>query len=267
MNGGPLFERLKSGEFMPSPHTRGPWDAGAMHGGAPSALLANALQALVPGMSLARLSFDFLGPVPIAALTVEVAVVKPGSRFQLLEARLSAAGRDAIVVRAVALAPGEVHGLPEVALWRGMPAGSPEDGVAKAFPSPPGAPAEGFHLTGMDIRWLEGSVAEIGPGRGWFRIAHPLLADEAATPVARVCAAADFANGASRVLDFEEHLFINTDLTVTLVRPPVGEWILMDAVTRIDPSGVGWASSTLHDRTGPIGFSQQTLFVSERGAG
>jgi hypothetical protein len=35
-------------------------------------------------------------------------------------------------------------------------------------------------------------------------------------------------------------------------------------MTRIDETGIGWASSTLHDRRGPIGFAQQTLFVAPR---
>lgn len=179
---------------------------------------------------------------------------------------MSAGGRDVVLVRAVALAHSDVA-LPDNALWDEPSQPPPDAGTVKAFPSPPGSPTEGFHLTGMEIRWLEGSVAELGPGRGWFRLAHPLLPDAEPTPIARVCAAADFGNGASRVLDFQTHLFVNTDLTISLVRPPRGEWVLLDAVTRIDPSGVGWAGATLFDEEGPIGFSQQSLFVSERTAG
>lgn len=268
MNAEPLFTPVESdpGTYTPSVHTRGPWDPGAMHGGAPSALLANALQELAGDMSVARMTFEFLGPVPIEPVTVEVSVLKPGTRFQLLEGRMSAGGRDVVLVRAVALMHGDVA-LPDDARWASTPPPRPASGTPKAFPSPPGGPREGMHLTGMDIRWLDGSVAELGPGSGWFRLAHPLLAGADASPIARVCAAADFGNGASRVLDFNTHLFINTDLSISLVRPPRGEWVMLDAVTRIDPSGVGWASSTIFDEEGPIGFSQQTLFVSERTAG
>ena len=52
-------------------------------------------------------------------------------------------------------------------------------------------------------------------------------------------AAADFGNGVSRVLDFDRHLFVNTDLTVHLHREPVGEWVLLDARTVADPAGRG----------------------------
>ena len=37
----------------------------------------------------------------------------------------------------------------------------------------------------------------------------------------RTAAAADFGNGVSRILDFETHVFINPDLTVSLSRVPV----------------------------------------------
>ncbi len=34
--------------------------------------------------------------------------------------------------------------------------------------------------------------------------------------------------------------------------------------TVADPTGIGWARSTLHDERGPVGFGQQTLFVDGR---
>ena len=79
-----------------------------------------------------------------------------------------------------------------------------------------------------------------------------------------VAAAADFGNGISNVLGFDTHLFVNTDLSVQRLRPPMGEWVLLDARTEIDPSGVGQAVSQLYDERGHIGTAAQTLFVSER---
>ena len=58
----PVFRR--DGEaFVPTVHSRGPWDPGAQHGGAPAALLAEAVRAR--GMHVARLTYDFVGPVPV----------------------------------------------------------------------------------------------------------------------------------------------------------------------------------------------------------
>jgi hypothetical protein len=241
----PIFRR-DGAAFVPSAHARGPWDEDAQHGGAPAALLATALQAVAPGMRLARITYELLGPVPLAPLTVEAEVVKPGRRFQLLEGRIAAGGRTIVLARAVALRRGEVA-LPAGAAWEGAPALGPEAAVERRFPGA-AAGAEGFHLTGMEIRYAEGSIAELGPAAAWFALARPLVDG----------------NGVSRVLDFDAYLFVNTDLTVSLVREPEGGWVLLDAVTRLEPTGVGWAASTLYDRHGPLGFAQQTLFVAPR---
>lgn len=248
--------------YVPSGHARGPWDAGQLHGGAPCALLAREVQALAPEMRIARLTFEFLGPVPLSACTVRAAIARPGRRFQLAEAELEAGGRVALRARAVLLRRGDVP-VPEVARPKAEVFVAPGDGVT-ADPWGPGA-GDGFHRTGMEIRFAAGSVAEVGPSTAWFRLAFPLVAGEDdVVPVARAVAAADFGNGISRVLDFATHLFVNTDLTVHLLRDPVGPWVLLDARTEIDASGAGLATSRLHDERGPIGYAHQTLYVDAR---
>ncbi len=251
----------EGGAFVPSAHAVGPWDPDQLHGGAPGALTARALQALAPGMQLARTSFEFLGPVPMAPLVVSARVLKPGKRFLLAEAELSAAGRPVLLARGVLLRRGEPMELPEGAGW---PDGLPCEGPGESVPQPSTGRGRGFHLTGMDIRYAGGTRFGGSRSLAWFKLAGPLVAGTPTGPVERVMAAADFGNGVSHVLDFRTHLFVNTDLTVTLLRDPEDEWILLDATSTIDPAGIGWARSTLHDLRGPIGFAQQTLFVQER---
>jgi hypothetical protein len=263
---GPLFHR--DGElFHPTAHTRGPWDPGAMHGGAPTALLAQHLGVLADGRRLARMTFEFLAAVPIAPVRVATTVLKPGRNFQLLEATLSHAdGRPLMLARAVALALGEVAGLPREAALAPLdpPPAPPSAGIAVPFPTASGDEPEGMHRTGMAIRYLKGAITENGPARAWLTLTRDLVDGEPPSPAARVCTAADFGNGISHVVGFDTHVFVNTDLTITLLRDPVGPWVLLDARTHIDPSGVGWAVSDLHDERGPIGQSQQTLFVRAR---
>jgi acyl-CoA thioesterase len=98
----------------------------------------------------------------------------------------------------------------------------------------------------------------------WFRLVRPLVDDAPASPIARVVAAADFGNGVSRVLEFEEFLFVNTDLSVHVHREPVGEWVMLDARTRVERHGAGLAHATLSDERGPLGLSAQSLFVARR---
>jgi hypothetical protein len=48
----PVF--LRDGErFVPTGHARGPWDAETLHGGAPAALVAEALQRAAPADGMA----------------------------------------------------------------------------------------------------------------------------------------------------------------------------------------------------------------------
>jgi hypothetical protein len=92
----------------------------------------------------------------------------------------------------------------------------------------------------------------------------PLLPDEEPSPLVRVLAAADSGNGISGAVPIDRFVFINTELTVHLVRPLAGEWVGLDSVMLIDPSGVGLAETALWDRTSRIGRSAQSLLVAPR---
>lgn len=264
MTAEPVFHR-DGGLLVPTGHARGPWHPGQLHGGAPAALLAGAIQELAPAMQVARLGYDFLGPVPLAPLRVEVRIAKAGRRFQLAEGALAGEdGRTLVVVRAALLRRGDVAVPPASRFDAPPPAGGPADSVAAEFPVPPGDDPRAFQRTAMDIRFAGGGDFGEGPAQAWFRLARPLVGGEPLHPVARAAAAADFGNGVSRVLDFRTHLFTNVDLTVTLVRDPATEWVMLDARTVAETTGIGWAASTLHDERGPIGAGQQTLFVDSR---
>jgi hypothetical protein len=245
--------------FVPTGHARGPWDPAQLHGGAPGALIAEAIQA--EGYLVARLTIDFLAAVPMTPLTVSARTTKPGRNLQIAEADMEAEGRTVLRARAVRLRRGHVE-LPAQAGAAPPAAPGPGDGRSGPFPVEDGH-AEGFHRTAMDIRFLEGDYG-IGPARAWFRLRLPLVDDAPASPLARAIAAADFGNGISRVVDFQDYLFVNTDLTVHLHREPAGEWVLVDASTRLEPHGAGLAQSALSDERGRLGLAAQSLFVASR---
>ncbi len=164
--------------------------------------------------------------------------------------------------RAVRLRRGDVA-LPSAALAEaGLPCEGPDAAARSPFQGDP--EGEGFHRTGMDIRFAGGTDYGTGPALAWFRLAVPLVDGERPSGLQRVAAAADFGNGVSHVLEFDRHLFVNTDLTVHLHREAAGEWVLIDARTVIDPSGLGLATSRLFDLDGALGMSAQTLFVDAR---
>ncbi|MDP2711628.1 MAG: thioesterase family protein, partial [Solirubrobacteraceae bacterium] len=125
------------------------------------------------------------------------------------------------------------------------------------------AETEGFYPDATEIRLVGG---ELGSGHAiaWIRLRGELLPGVAPSPLARAAAAADFSNGLSWILPFEEWLFVNTELTVHLHREPEGEWIGLDARTVSDMLGIGLASGVLHDLRGPVGACAQSLFVQRR---
>jgi hypothetical protein len=253
-----MIFRRDGDAYVPTQHAVGPWDPRALHGGAPAALVAREIEALAPEMRLARVTLEFLGAVPLAPLTVSAQITKPGRRFQLAEAELRSGDRASCRARAMLLRRGDLDGLP------------PGDAPVLATPPPESVErldmggGDSFGTTGMDIRFTDGHLFTPGPAVGWFRLAEPLVDDEAPSPAQRAIAAADFGNGASRVLDWDEWLFVNTDLTVHLHREPEGPWVALDARTALEPDGSGLAWSHLHDRRGAIGVAMQTLFVDRR---
>ena len=93
----------------------------------------------------------------------------------------------------------------------------------------------------------------------------PLIPGEQPSGLLRICAAADFPNGISYVVDPRETSFVNPDLTIFVNRMPADEWVLVDARTWLEPHGTGVAEGALYDRRGRIGRSMQSLLVEARG--
>ena len=243
--------------FVPTELTRGPWDAGAQHAGPPSALIGRALERCEPreDMRLGRVTFEILRPVPLAPLEVEARVVRPGRSVELLEATLTGPEGELVRARAWRLIPGELR-LDEPV--EEAPAGPSAGEPGQFFPT--GEPV-GYH-TAMEYRFLEGGFLEPGPARVWMRMRVPLVEGESPTPLQRVLVAADSGNGVSAALDWKRFIFINTDLSVHLLREPAGEYVCLDAVTHVD--GLGLADTVLWDEEGRIGRAAQTLLVRPR---
>jgi Acyl-CoA thioesterase C-terminal domain len=97
----------------------------------------------------------------------------------------------------------------------------------------------------------------------WLRMRVPLVDGEEPGPLTRVLVAADSGNGISNVLDWNKHLFVNADLTVSLYRYPHDEWVCLDSRTSVE-DGIGLTDTALHDEHGPIGRATQSLLVAAR---
>jgi hypothetical protein len=244
--------------FVPTALTRGPWSAEAQHAGPPAALIARAIESLEPReLSLARFTLDVLRPVPLEPLAVEARAVRSGRSTQYAEATLS--DGEGAIAHATAW---RIGGEPREELdIDPVPPPGPEDAGPAPFFEPGWSPS---YFDAMEWRLARGALAEPGPAAVWMRMRCALVEGEEPSPAARVLVAADSGNGISWALPLETSLFINTEITVHLVRMPEGEWVCLDARTRVGPEGVGLAESVLWDQRGMIGRGAQSLLVASR---
>lgn len=261
---GSAYELLSNGNYRASVLTRGPWHPEHQHAGPPIALVCRAIEQAAEAHGLthiARLTANLLRPVPIGELAIEVATDYAGRNAGHFSARLLAGAKE--VARFTALAQREN----ELPLPEGLP-GHPLPLAPKSVEESPPCyfPFAGKHVGYADL--VETQIAHgrmfNGPSAIWFRLRHPLLDREVPSEYQRVAVAADSGNGISAILDFERYSFVNSDLTIHLLRRPQGEWICLDARTQLGPNGTGLAESRLYDAHGLIGRALQSLAVSLR---
>lgn len=252
----------RNGRFLATELSRGPWDPGAQHGGAPAALLMRAFERCdgADELPVARVTYEFLRPVPLGELTVQASVSRPGRRVRMLEGEiLNTDGVEVVRARALRVAAADAGGLttPEPTLPQG-----PEHGHAHDPAPPHGLPM--FAPDAIEVRFVAGSFGN-GPATAWFRLRVPLIAGEQPSPLQRLAAAGDFGNGISAVLSWDDYLFINPDLTLYIDRRPVGEWICLQSQTTLAPGGIATAESVMFDERGRVGRATQALLVARHG--
>ena len=268
-SGDPLpaaaFELLSHRTVRASALTRGPWDPGHQHAGPPIALVCRAIESVANDHGLAhigRLTANLLRPIPIGELEVEVETDYAGRNAAHYAARLWGRGKE--LARFTALAQREVAvALPEALDGHPLPRAPRPVADSAAVRMPFAHRAVGYGDL-VETREASGSFFR-GRCAAWFRLRRPLVDGETPSPYQRVAVAADSGNGISSVLDWARYSFVNSDLTINLLRRPQGEWICVDACTLLAPNGCGLAESRLFDEAGLIGRATQSLAVRQRG--
>lgn len=245
-------------EFLPTPHTAGPWSAQAQHLGPPAALLTRAMVRCSPRADtvLAKLTIDILGPLPLAPLSVRASVLRPGRTVELIGAELAFDGMVAARATGWRLARTDTS---DVAGGTSDPMPPPDTAQPAALPT--GWYTDGY-LSSIEWRWLHGDWSRPGSALVWGRPLVPLVDGEATDSLCTLLTVADSASGLSARLDpADGWLFPNTDLTVHLHRTPNGPWVGVNATTVVGADGAAVARATLSDETGPVGASAQILTV------
>ncbi|GAA5060306.1 thioesterase family protein [Thermocatellispora tengchongensis] len=248
-----------AGRYDATVHTQGPWHPEQQHLGPVTGLLVHELARTAPrpGLALTKLAVDVFAPVPVAEVEVRTDVARDGKRVQCLSASLLAGGRELVRATAWRIREGETPATPAAPPPAPAPPAQPRESASWL--------ASGFgYGRAMDWRFVAGDPQHTGPATVWGRSTVPLVEGEEMTPLERLAVFADSGNGVSYALDFDSYLFVNVDLSISLFRPPQGEWICLDAATTIGPAGCGLTRTTLYDRSGEVGQATQTLFVAPR---
>lgn len=255
----PIGERFAATDLV-----RSTWSAAIQHGAPPSALLVRALERCEQRTDtrLSRVLIDLLGPVPAEGdLWVRAQRERSGKQIELITAEMLAPGPDG-APRAVARASG----------WRLQQQDTTEVVHAPTPVLRPLAEARSRDMAkdwdtnyvhSIDWRWLTTPLA-VGPGESWLRPTVDLVKGETMTPLQRLFAVADDANGIGTKIDIRQWTFLNTDLVVHIHRVPEGAWIGIRAETSYGPDGIGTTLGTLFDEQGSVGAIQQSVLVRRR---
>lgn len=250
------FVRESATRFRPTSHVGGGWDPNEQHIAPAIGLLAHVIEtdhATRRGaeLRLSRLSTDILGTMPLEPVDVSVTLLRPGRTIELVEARLSHGGRDAVIARAWLTARYETR-------------------LIEGSPFPPLPPRSAMTRWPIEELWHGGFVRstriwrhEVSQGRVqfWLQGDVLLLAGESVSPAAHALRLIDVANGVAARVDPADVAFPNLDLTVNLFREPSGDSIGFDSAASFGPDGAGLTQNVLHDELGAFGAFSQSLTV------
>jgi hypothetical protein len=241
---------IRDGDWwVPNPEAKGPFPG--QHGGAVAGVLAVCLEAeamqLNAGVGL-QCSTILLRPMPLERCKVAVSTVRAGGRVTVLAAALSVDGTDCAHSRAIFVRESEVGHwpLPADELYR------PAD--CEVVPKPARFGATVWFRDTVEIRRAQDIF--------WLRSMKPVA--EPFTPLAQVCAHADWSSGLSRHDNYDSPKlagFPNADLSIHLSRSIKGEWVGLRPKSYWYTNGMGMADTEILDIYGPLGRACHTLVL------
>lgn len=250
------YQHIAGNLFQSTVHAQGAWNPGEQHMAPVGGLLARELERFQPreGMRLTRLSYDILGIIPGGEFTVECTVLRPGRTIELLQAELIANNRVAVRLTAWRMSTQDTS-----------PVAAVEDAAMPSFTEAPLWEGKtvwpGGFIDSLQIRALPGR--RDGRGQVWIHAGYDLVHEEPTSAFSTIIGLVDTANGvASRVIPMTGgYIFPNVDLSIHVLRSPIGEWLGLDTQVSFAADGVGLTSSVLHDELGPFGRAEQLLTV------
>ncbi len=187
--------------------------------------------------------------------------MKSGGRVEVVDASLHSDGREVARARGLRIRTTDVQ-LPESPHPAADPVPPPESLETMEWNRwERGGDVLRFHRHAIEVRTVDNSFLAPGRGISWVRLKYPVVAGVEPSPLARVAALSDVANGNSMSINPAEYLFVNPDITVYLSRPLRGDWLGMDGLAYQHENGIGVTDTLLFDSDGPIGRVNQSQLI------
>ena len=256
--------------LVPTRLARGPWHVDSQHGGPMQGLLARAIEQhpAARKMQIVRFTCDLWRAAPFAPVTLHVRTVREGKSAEWLEADLHADGELAARASALRLRMEDVAAPPDSAPCATGALEDASPAVRWLGASEDEGPAD--FVNAIELRPVDDFVRPAA----WLRLRVPLVAGERTSPFVSAATLSDMVyslpivRAVQRGARFEPQSFvaINVDTSLQLHRPPVGEWIGLDAEVCYGPEGAGLGRATLADEDGALGFAQQSLLLRDAAA-
>ncbi|WP_446222692.1 acyl-CoA thioesterase domain-containing protein [Nocardia sp. IBHARD005] len=247
-----------NGVFTPTQYSLSLWSPSTLSGPPVCGLMAREVEAgyCSDGFAPARLTVDLHRPVPAVPLTVASELVRDGNRVRAVAIVARADGEivargSALLLKRSTQPPGEV--------WR------PDRDRPVPPPNVLATIDEVMHLFGSDGRGWSANMTEHQNDtrkRKWVRNI-PVVAGERSSPF---CYAAMTGEQTSLVTNWgtEGIGFINTDVSITFSRMPVGHDMGLEAESHLSDDGIAAGAAVLYDEQGAFGICTTTALANER---
>ena len=246
---GTFFHR-DGDSYVPTPHTRGPWDPDSLHGRVIAGLLMHEVERLHldPAFQVARLTVDMFRVAPMRPITVVTTIVRDGNRIRVADASLRL--EDGLEIARASVVMLRRAAAPEGAVW-GPPAWDVPH--PDTLPLPPPPPAQ-FGPAMWETRSITGrmSPGDSGPPvqkRAWIRDIVGFVEGARPSPLVRAAMVSDFANPFANSGD-RGLGYVNADASLYLHRDPVGDWIGVEVAAHNASEGIAIRECVLYDLDG-----------------
>ncbi|MGW5921910.1 acyl-CoA thioesterase domain-containing protein [Nocardia fluminea] len=258
MSTSPGYFTHADGVYTPLRYSLSLWAPSTLSGPPVCGLMAREVQAgyCADGFTPARLTVDLHRPVPAVPLTIASELIRDGNRVRSVTIVVRADGEivargSALLLKRSAQPPGEV--------WR------PDRDRPLPPPHVLATIDQTMHLFGSDGQGWSMNMTEHqndARKRKWVRNI-PVVVGEQSSPF---CYAAMTGEQTSLVTNWgtEGIGFINTDVSITFSRMPVGDEMGLEAESHLSDDGIAAGAAVLYDEQGAFGICTTTALANAR---